>query len=159
MAEACALPYYAGGKLILFRQPMPVCPRGTSNTIVCISSSCTITSARARPRSQVGLIAESDLRARPVYDQELTGEVAIRNLQMVPIAYRHSCSAKIGTAAAPGLLGPGAVSLFYGTTVSSAALVVDAIVKVYTPEVGVTVVVERVPWIVPSVDPSKVWPP
>src|SRR5580700_4298478 len=46
----------------------------------------------------------------------------------------------------------------YGATVSSAALV-GGIAKVYTPEVGVTVVVERVPWIVPSVDPSKVCPP
>ena len=46
----------------------------------------------------------------------------------------------------------------YGATVSSAALV-GAIAKVYTPEVGITAVVERVPWIFPSVDPSKVCPP
>jgi hypothetical protein len=38
----------------------------------------------------------------------------------------------------------GLLLFFYGFIVSSAALV-GAIVKVYTPEVGVTVVVERVP--------------
>jgi len=67
---------------------------------------------------------------------------------MISSAYRHSCSAKIGTA----------VPLLLWSYSKQRSAYVSAIARVCTPEVGITVVVERVPWIVPSVDPSKVLP-
>jgi hypothetical protein len=100
-----------------------------------------------------------DPRARLVYyGNGLTGEEAIRIYKWSPAHAGIVCSATIGTLPR---LDHSIQALFhfcYGATVSSAALV-GAIAKVYTPEVGVTVGVERVPWIVPSVDPSKVCPP